>query len=211
MPKPIIDITGQTFNRLTAIECVGRRCKAALWRCRCACGNETMVDGHKLRSGKTKSCGCLVIEMSKQANTVHGGAPSGNPTRLYRIWTGMLNRCRNPNVESFPRYGGRGIAVCAEWHSFKPFRDWAAANGYRDDLSIERRNNDGNYEPDNCTWIPPSNQSRNRRMARAVIRSDGKQFSLVIEAARETGTTTTNIAAAIKRRGTAGGYGWRYA
>jgi hypothetical protein len=81
-------------------------------------------------------------------------------TRLYKVWTAMLRRCRNPNATEFNRYGGRGIAVCRSWMDFRPFRDWALASGYRDDLTIDRIDNDGNYEPGNCQWLTKSENTR---------------------------------------------------
>jgi hypothetical protein len=114
------------------------------------------------------------------------------------------------NCRVFPRYGGRGIRVCAEWQAFEPFRDWAKANGYADNLTIDRINNDGNYEPANCRWATYGEQSRNNPQNRAVIRSDGKRYALVVDAAREVGTTTSGIASAIKRSGTCAGYEWKY-
>jgi hypothetical protein len=126
----------------------------------------------------------------------------------------MRNRCSNPNNQAFRHYGGRGIVVCEAWLSFEPFRDWALANGYRDDLSIERRDNEGYYEPDNCEWIPLGEQWRNQRgdcmTTRAVIRSDGTRFNSVKDGASASKVTTSMISAAIKRGGKSGGYGWRY-
>lgn len=156
------DITGQTFGRLTVIERSGSRDRKALWRCHCSCGRETVVIGKLLRTGRTRSCGCLNVDINRHLHTLH----NGSRTRLSRIWRGMLNRCRNPKAVRFKDYGGRGIVVCNEWLSFVSFRDWALANGYRDDLSIERMDNDGNYEPTNCTWIPLSEQWRNQRLKR---------------------------------------------
>ena len=94
-------------------------------------------------------------------NYRHG--QSGGKCRLYGIWQAMKNRCRNPNQPGWKSHGARGIRVCAEWQAFEPFRAWALANGFRDGLSIERRDNDGNYEPANCTWIPKPDQNLNTR------------------------------------------------
>lgn len=89
-------------------------------------------------------------------------------TRIYRIWNGIKSRCQNKNAKDYERYGGRGIAVCEEWQAFEPFYEWAMANGYRDDLSIDRIDNDGNYCPENCRWTTVRKQSRNRRSNRIL-------------------------------------------
>ena len=207
MPKQV-DISGQTFGRLTAIEIAGRKYRTTLWRCICSCGNETIVFVAYLRSGHTKSCGCLRSEITSQKNYTHGEGQ----TRLYRIWAGIKQRCTNPNVVAFCRYGGRGITLYADWYYFEPFRDWAIANGYSDNLSIDRINNDGNYEPENCRWTTQAAQMRNMSRNRAVIRSDGKRFEIMADAARETGCTSVDIVSVCRgKQKTASGYGWHYA
>jgi hypothetical protein len=206
MPKTI-DITGRTFGRLTVIGNGGRdRWGKRLWHCRCSCGGETLATARNLKIGHTKSCGCWRRDSAVNVKTIHGQSY----TRLHGIWSGMLQRCVNPNVKAFSRYGGRGIRVCEDWHSFVKFRDWAVANGYQDDLAIDRIDNDGNYEPTNCRWETYAAQSRNQPQNRAVIRSDGRRFDYVTDAARASGTTTSQIASAIKRGGTSGGFGWCY-
>jgi hypothetical protein len=109
----------------------------------------------------------------------------------------MLNRCRNQNIPKFKSYGGRGISVCAGWHKFARFQEWAIANGYRDDLTIERKDNDGNYCPENCTWIPAAQQARNTQHTRRLT-FNGERLSLV-EWAERTGIAPATIAARIKR------------
>jgi hypothetical protein len=123
----------------------------------------------------------------------------------------MRQRCRNPQCHAFSRYGGRGITICLEWERFEGFRDWALANGYAADLTIDRIDNDGNYEPDNCQWISKAKQNRNKSNVRPVIRSDGKRFFTTADAARELDCSETSITDVCRGRSkTAQGYGWRY-
>lgn len=164
MRKPI-DLTGQRFGRLVALECAGRRSGHALWNCLCDCGNVVEVIACDLKKGHTASCGCLQRERSRASATVHGG----NGTRLYSVWEGMKKRCLNPSHDSYKDYGGRGITVCAEWaNSFEAFRDWALANGYRDDLTLDRKENDGPYSPENCRWATLKQQNNNTRRNRMI-------------------------------------------
>lgn len=131
------------------------------------------------------------------------------PWRLYRCWDAMLYRCRH---ERFARYAGRGITVCKAWHSFERFRDWALAHGYRDDLKLDRIDNDGNYTPRNCRWVTDKESARNTKNNRAVIRSDGRRFAVIMQAVEATpGSSHGNLIKAC--RGdikTHAGFGWCY-
>ena len=159
MPK-LIDITGQTFGRLTALRTASRNAdRRMLWHCRCTCGQEILASGKLLREGRIKSCGCWKSALCAQVQTKHGESF----TRLHRIWTGIKTRCTNPHCKAFPRYGGRGIRLCDEWREYTFFRDWARTNGYADHLTIDRINNDGHYEPNNCRWASYAEQNRNQR------------------------------------------------
>lgn len=153
------DLIGQRFGRLMVVEHVGTRSKSALWKCKCDCGNTTEVISGNLVRGGTQSCGCLVSQLAKERMTTHGK----HGTRLYKIWQGMNQRCNNSNYTDYDNYGGRGITVCDEWSEFMPFYRWAMNNGYKNNLSIDRINNDGNYETGNCKWSTMKEQANNKR------------------------------------------------
>lgn len=157
MKKPI-DLTGEKYGRLTVIKKAYKKDKFTYWLCECDCGNYTTVERGNLRSGHTKSCGCLQKEMHKAPNHLL------RKHRLYNIWTLMKTRCYNPNSKLYKYYGKRNIKVCEEWkNNIKIFYDWAMANGYQDNLTIDRIDVNGNYEPSNCRWVSRKTQSRNLR------------------------------------------------
>ena len=159
-----IDLTGQRFGRLTAIiPTEKRRGRCVIWLCRCDCGNLTEVSLDDLRREHTKSCGCLHREISQKrsGNLSHLYKHGRTRTRLYRIWNHMKDRCLNPNHIKYHRYGGRGINVWPEWKgNFVAFKFWAILSGYQNNLTIDRIDNDGNYEPDNCQWITRAENAR---------------------------------------------------
>ena len=171
----LVDLTGQRFGRLLAIERRGSDAwRSAMWLCKCDCDKECLVSSHNLRTGHTQSCGCLQSEMTSKANTTHGH----RNTRLYGIWNAMKGRCHRENTQAFPSYGGRGIAVCDEWKTdFSAFYEWAMANGYRDDLTIDRIDNDKEYSPNNCRWVATEIQANNKR-SNVVIEYKGEQHTL---------------------------------
>lgn len=187
----LIDLTGQRFGRLYVLCEAGRSNSGkALWLCQCDCGNKKTIVGGDLRNGRTTSCGCYHQEVVTAQATIHGDRFS----RLYRIWCAMKRRCNCPNDYRYENYGGRGIKVCAEWeHSFFAFREWAVANGYSDDLSIDRINGDAGYSPENCRWADAVTQSRNKRSNRNLLFRDKKQS--VAAWADETGIPPGTICA----------------
>lgn len=157
MGKPKVNIRGQKYGRLTALhpmEGLGTEGRV-MWMCQCDCGIRLIRDSNKLRTGNTKSCGCLISERTAERNQTH----NQSYTNTYRIYHAMITRTRNPNTTAWKRYGGRGIRVCYRWlSSFETFRrDMGdCPPGY----SIDRIDNDGNYEPSNCRWIPLAENSR---------------------------------------------------
>lgn len=156
-----IDLTGMKFGKLTAIKRADNIGIKTAWECQCDCGNKIVVMSNSLRTGNTKSCGCLAKP--------HGGSH----TRLNVIWRGMMGRCYKPYYDRYKNYGGRGIVVCDEWHNFSKFREWAIASGYdekakRYECTIDRININGDYCPSNCRWISMKEQMQNTTRTRHI-------------------------------------------
>lgn len=171
-------MTGQRFGRWLVLNQSGNAPRgAALWLCRCDCGTERPVQGTDLRAGKSTNCGCIGYARIGNAARTHGGSD----TRLHTTWQNMKARCYRQQSSSYDRYGGRGITVCDEWRDdFAAFRGWALSNGYSDELTIDRIDNDRGYEPRNCRWVDRTVQSRNRRFVRR--REDGVAWSEIANA-----------------------------
>lgn len=194
MTGTAFDLTGKKFGRLTVIEMAAEKMKSgeAKWVCRCDCGTSRLVPSYRLRSGRTKSCGCLAREQVASRNTKHGMFG----TRIYRIWSGMMTRCTNENAINYADYGGRGIKVCDAWQQFENFYA-DMCDGYRDDLSLDRIDGDGDYRPDNCRWETATRQQRNRRNT-VFIELNGRRQSLA-DWADETGIPAGTLSERLRR------------
>lgn len=188
-----IDFIGRRFGRLVVISEAPKHGKNRKWNCLCDCGRSVVVFGDNLKRGLTRSCGCLHSEITQNVNSTH----KESKTRLFHIWQNMKARCSNPSRLDWKNYGGKGISVCEEWrNSYESFRDWANNNGYRDDLTIDRINVYGNYEPENCRWITNKEQQRNTR---SNVLYKGK---CIAEWCEQTGIDTRTVNRRIKV------YGW---
>lgn len=187
------DLTGKKFGRLIVAKHLGWRKTGhtSVWECVCECGRTAIASTNDLKRGNVTSCGCYRKEVTSSRSYKHG---VGNESRLFRIWSSMKSRCYNAHDTNYKRYGARGISVCDEWlNSFLSFQEWAVANGYADNLSIDRIDNDGNYEPSNCRWSTAVVQSNNRR-SNAYFTCDGETRSAA-EWSRITGTRAATIIA----------------
>ena len=178
------NLAEKRFGKLTAIEVAGKKGGTYLWKCKCDCGNFTIVYGRDLQNGHTQSCGCL-----KKEN--HPKTHGDKHTRLYRIWKDMRQRCNNPNNSHYYLYGGRGIKIDERWETYPPFKEWALSNGYSDNLTIDRIDNDKNYSPDNCRWATQVEQMNNVSYNR-YITLKGETHTLA-EWGRITGILSTTI------------------
>lgn len=154
------ELTGQRFERLVVTGIDRKSAHGTVWRCQCDCGNERVVREDHLRSGNTKSCGCLRVERSRASTTKHG--VGGTPE--YNAWYNMIQRCDDPTHLAYPDYGGRGITVCPEWRDVSRF---VADMGRRPTgLSLDRVDNERGYEPGNCRWSTRREQATNTRKVR---------------------------------------------
>lgn len=174
------DLSGKVFTRLTVLNNYEFRPQGnnpkrnrTFWECQCECGNTGFYRSETLLRGETKSCGCLV-RSGLRGNFRHGKRHS----RIYYIWSSVIARCENANSNSFESYGGRGITLCRAWREdFMAFDRWANSNGYTEDLTLDRIDNSGNYEPSNCRWVTLLVQANNKRNNR-IIEIDGVSKTL---------------------------------
>lgn len=187
------NLEGQTFGRLTVISYAGKSTsKRCLWRCRCKCGNETVLLSASLGEGRTQSCGCLTRQRTVERNTIHNLTGSAE----HNVWMAMLRRCSDSKQRCFSSYGGRGITVCDRWKD--SFQNFLEDMGERPSKhhSIEREDNDGHYCPENCVWALPDKQSRNTRRTR-MLTHDGKTMCLS-DWAKEAGISKVTLSDRLK-------------
>lgn len=167
-------IPGQKFGRLTVLKRAENNPgqQGVRWLCQCECGNVKSIQAGKILNGQTKSCGCFQRERMVNMNRRHGMFG----TRIYRIWTRMMTRCTNQKARNYADYGGRGIRVCERWKKFENF--YADMIGtYRDGLSIDRIDPNGDYYPENCRWETATRQQRNRRITK-ILEFNGRRQSI---------------------------------
>lgn len=192
-------VKGTKFGRLTVRELVvGGDANHRKYLCDCDCGGTKITSEDNLKRGHCKSCGCLYKKIGGKSK--HGTRHGESKTRLYKIWSRMIWRCEKPSYKYFSSYGGRGITVCDEWHRFDVFKKWALSNGYSDELTIDRINNNGEYSPSNCRWATPGQQANNRRTNR-FITYNGKTMT-VAEWADYFGINKNRFSSAICRGNT---------
>lgn len=177
MPKPLIINPGDRYGRFTIIKEVEQKNKQRRFLCICDCGTIKNVALVLLRNGETKSCGCLKREHLIKIATKHGKTPRGKRNKLHAIWVSMKQRCLNKKCSVYEFYGNRGIRIHPDWLGFEEFESWALKNGYKEGLSIERKNVNGHYEPNNCEWIERSEQSNNTRRS-TFYEFNGKKQTL---------------------------------
>jgi hypothetical protein len=145
--RAAIDISGQQYGMLTAVERLPSKKGRTIWKCLCSCGSEAYVHLSALRSGRQTACGCQRHKPS------HLRTHNEHNSLLYRIYYAMRHRCTSPRNQGYRYYGGKGVSVSSEWSTYEPFRDWSRANGYSEGLTIDRLDSDGDYSPSNCEWV----------------------------------------------------------
>lgn len=190
-----LDLTGRRFGRLVVLERAGYRKGGITWRCLCDCGKRVIIQGGNLRNGLTRSCGCLAREQVAARMRKHGMTQ----TRVYRIWNAMHRRCYEPNFKQFANYGGRGIEVCERWHSFENFFA-DMDNPPSIEHTLDRKDVNGHYSPDNCKWSTAKEQGRNRTDNTLITLNDKTQT--LSDWAEETGLGIATICQRIRRGST---------
>ena len=188
------NLIGLTYGRLTVKSEAGRRGRRVLWSCLCECGNKTEATSTALVSGVKKSCGCLAKEVLIKRSTTHGLTG----TKIYKVWESMISRCNKPKDKAYQNYGGRGIIVCQRWLASLP--DFLADMGEpKSGMTIDRKNNNKGYYPENCRWATKKEQARNRRTSKTWD-VKGVRFDTCTEAAKYYNVTHQAIIAWCKNR-----------
>ena len=185
MPQKRLDLIGKRFGKLIVVSYFGKKGRYINWNTKCDCGGEKVVSRGHLRSGRTKSCGCINKLMMTKRMTIHGNYY----TPSYRIWKSMISRCTYPTNISYKNYGGRGITVCNRWmDSFKNF--YHDMGDVPRNMTLERVDNNKNYNPDNCKWATDKEQANNRR-SNNILSYNGRsmnisQWAIVLNIKRKT-------------------------
>ncbi len=187
----LIDITGQKFGLWTVLEKAISSNNSTRWKCICDCGNVKIVDGSNLKLGYSTNCGCERLKALIKSTTTHGDTSNGKSSKEYMIYKSMIARCNNPNNQNYHRYGGRGITVCERW--LTSFENFLSDMGRKPTPkhSIDRRNNDGNYEPNNCYWATDLEQARNTSKVKFI--EFNNKIQTISEWSKELGIKTVTI------------------
>jgi len=187
--RPIKNIIGQKFNRLLVLEFVEVKNHKSIWKCKCDCGTIKNITGTDLKSGNTKSCGCYLNEVAGTQTITHGQSRNNKMTGSYRSWRCMKSRCSNPKNNQYYNYGARGITFCDRWNKYENFL--VDMEERPDGYSLERKDPNGNYVPENCCWIPNNLQAKNTRRNVCVILNGEKMIQA--DAARKLNKNPTII------------------
>lgn len=187
--------SGREYGRLRVIAQLGTVNGNAVWLCKCRCGSVGLALAQDIKAGKTQSCGCYHTERNSEAHRIHGGSGS----KLYKAWGSMKERCDNPDHPNYGHYGGRGIRYCEEWKDFQNFESWALSHGYAEGLTLDRKDNDGDYTPENCRWATMKQQNNNRR-TNIRVTLDGETMTLK-QAAERSGIPYSTLKQRYHRNG----------
>ena len=204
------DMVGKRIGRLVVTSRANNIEDCAAWHCQCDCGNMVVIRGHSLRRELSKSCGCFRREEAARKFTTHGARVGRGTSPEYQSYLRMKDRCLSPNHHQYKDYGGRGVTICDRWLS--GFENFLADMGTRPTLkhTLDRRDNDGNYCPENCRWATRKEQARNSRVNRPLQRSDGAKFLSYGHAAEVNGGSYSSIRRACISGKPYRGFGWRY-
>jgi hypothetical protein len=193
-----INFAGMKIGKITIVSFVERKKGKSYWKCKCDCGNEFIGEVHNIKNRIERHGQNYCKKCRTQANITHGDSKKKDgKTRLYSIWQGMRYRCEKEYASKYEYYGGRGIRVCQEWQDYSVFKEWALANGYNDNLTIDRINSDGNYEPSNCQWITRKEQANNTSQVNHFLYK-GKSYTMA-ELSELTGISRITLDARLRK------------